>query len=65
MPNLVTYLNWTPLVEWHVVSCDPRTDAKHTCGLEEIGLHSQHIISILGSIINIIGGNLCDHLMRS
>ena len=34
----------------------PRMDAKHTYGLEEIGLYSQHIISILGSIVNIIGG---------
>jgi hypothetical protein len=31
--------------------------------LNEIGLSVQKMLSILGSIINIIGGKLCDHLM--
>jgi hypothetical protein len=33
--------------------------------LKEIGLHAQHMIIILGSIVNIIGEDLYDHLMST
>ena len=44
----------------------PRMDAKHTYGLEEIGLYSQHIIykhSRVNSQHN--WGNIYDHLMST
>jgi hypothetical protein len=30
VPNLVTPLNWTPLIKWYVFGVPPRTDAKKT-----------------------------------
>ena len=51
MPNSVAYLNWGPMFECCV---DLRTDIK-MC-LEEIGLHAQDLLAILGSIGNWGGG---------
>ena len=34
-----------------------------TCHNEEIGLRAQNMITILGSIVNISGGDVCEHLM--
>ena len=34
-----------------------------TCHNKEIGLRAQNMITILGSIVNITGGDLGDHLM--
>jgi hypothetical protein len=34
----------------------PGTDSKKTYVLEEIGLRAQYMITIRGSIVNIIGG---------
>ena len=31
---------------------------------EDIGLHVQNMLAILGSIMNIIGGDLYDHLIN-
>jgi hypothetical protein len=42
----------------------PRTDTKKMC-LKEIGLCVQNMITALGSIVNIIGGDLYDHLMST
>ena len=37
---------------------------KGTVCLKEIGLHDQIMLTILGSVVNIIGGSLYDHLMN-
>ena len=34
----------------------PRTYIKITCVIQKIGLHAQHMIPILGSIVIIVGG---------
>ena len=53
--NLVPYLSWTPIyVSGTWLGVAPRTDTKKTC-LKEIGLHAQNMISILGSIVSMIG----------
>ena len=33
--------------------------------LREIGLHAQNMLTILGSVVNMIGGGLYDHLMST
>ena len=41
---------------------DRRTDTKEMCVQERIGLHAQQMLTIVGSIVNMIRGNLHDHL---
>ena len=63
MPNSVTHRNWTPIFEWYVIRCGSKNKyQKYTC-LKEMGLRAQ-IITILGSIVNIIGSQ-CDCLMNT
>ena len=65
MPNLVTALNWTPIFEWYVIRCGFKNGYQKDMYLIEIGLRAQNMIPILGSIVNIIGGNLYDHLIST
>lgn len=53
-PDSVTYLNLTPLFEWCLAGVND------TC-LKMIGLSAQHLLAILGSMIDINRGDLCDH----
>lgn len=57
-PNSVISSNWTPILEWWVIRCrtNPRPN-KDMC-LKEIGLHAQKLLTILDSIVHIIGGTL-------
>jgi hypothetical protein len=43
----------------------PRNGYQKDMPSKEIGLHAQNIITILGSIINIIGWKVYDHLMST
>jgi hypothetical protein len=56
MPNLVSSLNWTPIVEWCVVKCGSKNGYPKDMCLEKIGLCAQNSMAFLGSTINIIGG---------
>ena len=56
VPNSVTYLNWTPILEWYVVRCGSKSRNQKDLCLEEIRLHAQNMITILGSIVYKIGG---------
>ena len=43
MPNLVTYLNRTPIIEWYVVRCGSKNGyQKGIIRLKELGLHAQN-----------------------
>ena len=53
MSNWLTCLNRTPSFKRYVA---PRTDAKDVC-LKKIGLCAQKKITIVGSIVDIIGGS--------
>ena len=56
MPNLVTDLHWKPLFKfdmWFGVA--PRTDTEVDMCLKQIGLLAENMITILGSIVNIMG----------
>jgi hypothetical protein len=56
VPNSATHLTQTIKFEWYVVCCGFKNGhQKYTC-LKEIGLHAQDMLSILGSIFNIIDG---------
>ena len=61
-PNYVNYLNQTPIFEWWVVRY--RSWIRHQKDMcsKEIVLHTQNFLTILGWLVNIIGGggDLCD-----
>ena len=50
MPNLVIYCNWTPTIEWHTILVWLQEQIPKIYVLNEIGLHSQNITTILDSI---------------
>ena len=54
VPNLVTYLNWTPTFEWCMVWCGSKNGYQEDMCLKEFGPHAQNMITILDSIIHII-----------
>ena len=51
MPNPNTTIMWTPTFERHVTGYG--STSKHQ---KAFGLHAQTMLTILGSIINMIGG---------
>ena len=60
VPNLIAYLNRTPIFVWYVVSVVSRMDThkKRDTFSKEIGLHAQNMVVVLG----IIEGNYYDNL---
>ena len=60
MCNSVSYINRTSIFEWYVVRYASRNGRHKDVCLNEIGLCAHNMLTILGSIINIIGGDLCD-----
>jgi hypothetical protein len=61
--DLVTYFIPTPIFEWYVVECGYKNKYTNDTCLKEIGLRAKNMITILGSIVNIIGVTyLYDHL---
>ena len=48
VPNSVTYLNWTPILEWYVVRCGSKSRYQKDMCLEGIQLHARNMIPILG-----------------
>ena len=53
-PNSVTDLDREPIFEWYAVRCGFKNGAQKYICLNDIGLHVQNMITILGLIINII-----------
>ena len=43
------------MFEWYVVWCNCKDGYQKDVGFEEIGLHVQNVITILGSTINVTG----------
>ena len=64
VPNLMADLSRTPIFKWYVVRCGSNRYQKHVC-FKEIGLRAQKMITILGSIVNIIESDLHDHFMST
>ena len=46
-------------------SCGSKNGHQEGVCLKEIGLHAQNMLSILGSMVNMIGEDLYDHLMST
>ena len=57
MSNLVTYLHWAPIFEYYVVWFGSNNEYHRgiVC-FKAIGLHAQNTTTILGSMVNMIGG---------
>ena len=60
----MTHLGRTPIFEWCVLSWDLNMDTNETKCLKEVGLRAQNMVTILGSIVNMIGEDLYNHLIR-
>ena len=56
VPNLVTYLDKTPIFDWCVIRCGSKNGHQKKKCLKEIGLHAQYLLTILGPIVSIIWG---------
>ena len=54
----VIYLNQRPIFYCYVVKCDFKNRYQKDMWAKEFGLCAQNVIIILGSIVNIIGGDL-------
>jgi hypothetical protein len=54
--DLVTYLIQTPIFEWYMARCGSTNGYKKDKCLKESRLRAQDMITMLGSIVNIIGG---------
>ena len=61
----MTHLERTSIFEWCEVSWDLDMDTNKTKCLQEFELRGQNLVTILGSIVNIIGVDLYDNLMRT
>ena len=63
-PDLVTILNGHPYLSGVWSDVDLRTDTKKTCVLIEIGLHALSMLTILNSMVNVVGGDIYDQFLR-
>ena len=55
MLRLINHLNSTTLSEWYVLWCGFKNGhQKDTC-FKEIGLHAQNMITISGTVVNLMG----------
>ena len=53
---VVATIIWTPTFEWYVVRCGSSNEHPHNMCLEVFVLHPQNILTILPSMVNMIGG---------
>ena len=52
----ITNLMGRMYFEWYVVGCGSKNGYQKDVCLKEIGLRAQNMITILGSIVDVIGG---------
>ena len=58
VPNLVTYLNCTPIIERYMVGCGSKNTYQKDMCLKEIQLSAKTMITILGLTFNMVGGHV-------
>ena len=58
VPNSNRTTMWTSIFEWEVVDCRSKNEQQKDMCLEEIGLCAQNMLTILSSIVNMIGRHL-------
>ena len=51
-----------PIFEWCVVKCGSKNRQQKDKCLKQIGLRAHNLVTILSSVVNIVGGNLYDHV---
>ena len=56
MPNSSTEIIWIPVFKYYVVICGSKNRHQKDLHAKEIRLHAQNMITILGSMVNMIGG---------
>ena len=56
VPNSVAELNQTSISGWYLVRCSSKNGYQKDMCLKGIGLCAQNMITILGPIVNILGG---------
>ena len=47
---------WTPIFEWYVVRCGSKNGQQIYICSKQIGLCAQNMLTVLGSIVNMIAG---------
>ena len=57
MPKSNTTIMRTPMFEWCVVRCESKSWHHKDMGLRESGLRGQHILTVLGLIVNMTRGS--------
>ena len=55
MPKSSTAIIWTPIFEWSVVRCGSKNWHQKDMLLNDIGLRAHHMVTILGSIVKMVG----------
>lgn len=65
IPSYVIDLNQTPNHEWYVIRCGFKGQKWKKHIFEETGLHAQNMITIIGSIVNIIKRDWYEHSMKT
>lgn len=64
-PDSVSFVISTPIFKWYVIRCGSKNRYQKDVCSEEIGPHAQNLTAFLGSIVNIIRGDIYDHLLIS
>ena len=64
-PKSNTTIIWTPVLECCVFRCRSKNWHQKDMCLKEVGLHAQSMLIILGSIVNMIRGDLYDRLLST
>lgn len=54
--NANVAIMWTPIIEWFIVRCGSKNGYQKDMCLKVIGLCAHNILTILGSIVYMIGG---------
>lgn len=49
MPNWITHFKWTPIFKWYVVMCGLKNQHQNDIYINEVGLHTQKVLTIVGS----------------
>ncbi len=55
VPNMVAYLNWTPVFEWRLIRSGSKNGHLKDMYIKEIRVWVQNLSTILGSLFSHIG----------
>ena len=58
-------ITWTPTFEWYMLRYKSNNEHQKEMCYKQNGLRVQNLVTILGSIVNMIEGDQHDHLMST